>query len=497
MFKPFYDFLIFCSGCDPDILTECPKSEKIKFGCIGATVLFTGVLACFSGGYAFYTIFQDLLLSIPLSMFFGILWGAIIFNLDRYLVSSLKKQGNIKRELLLATPRFLMAIIISVVVSKPLEVRIFQERIATQIYDNKNDATLQAKKKLDTIFSQSVLGNRLTLEESNLKNLQEKIDKGDPETPQFADLLNNLEQAKVNLRNVENTNNRNINEINKKIEAIRRERITYDERNVPKLPPDAQNEIRTLNLRKRELSADINNKAVILRDLQDAVSTQREAYRTEINQRIANTEKNLNAVVANKSVSDSLANIESKKADISHEISFKNTFITEVEALGNLTGKPFSTMWWTSIVISALILLIEVSPLLTKLLSERGPYDEKLQTRDEKIAAYENAERKINIILAEGVYLSDSVLLKTVEHYKATAEQSTNTLLEFVNSNVSQSNTFDKIITEMEEDIQKIGDSNLKSNYINNQAAIIEIYDNYRNKLFQLYRRVIGSKGNL
>jgi|GEM_PF-1219266 hypothetical protein len=492
----FFNFLIFCSGCDPDILNECPKSEKVKFSSIGATVLFTGILASLSGGYALYTIFQDLQFSGLLAILFGLLWGGIIFNIDRYLVSSLKKQGNIKRELLLATPRFLMAIIISLVVSKPLEVRIFQDRIAVQIYENKNNATLKAKKKLDTIFNQSLLGNQLSQEEANLKNLQEKKDKGDPETPQFNELLSNLQTAKNDLNATSTANSRRINELSQNIELIRRQRTYYDQSNVPKLPIEAVNEIQSMLNRKRELINDIGNKEGTVRRFQNSIETQREAYQTEISQRIEKTERIGNRVEKSKLGSDSLAKIETTKGDTTRSISFSNTFVTRMEALGDLTGRWFSTMWWTSVLISALILLIEVSPIVAKLLSERGPYDEKIQTRDAKIAEYEKAERKIDIELAEGIYVSDNILLQKVDHYTNTAKESTETLLDFVNSNYNQSKQFDEIIADMDDNIHKINDPNLKANYINNQNTIIDIYDNFRNKIFQLYRKVIGEKND-
>jgi hypothetical protein len=497
MLTQFYNFLIFCSGCDPDILNECPKSDKVKFSSIGATVLFTGILACFSGGYALFTIFQDLPFATVFAFLFALLWGAIIFNMDRYLVSSLKKQGNIKREFLLATPRFIMAILISLVVSKPLEVRIFQERIASQIYENKNEAALKAKKKLDTLFNQSQLGDKLSQEESSLNILQAKKDKGDPETSLFNELLSNLKRAQGDLVTTTNDNTRRINELNENIGAIKRERANYDQINSNNLSNEAENRIHLMNNKKRDLVNDINNKAARVKNLQNSVNTQREAYQAELGHRIEQTEKTKSEVEANKIASDKLAHIETNKGDTSRSESFKNTFITRMEALGDLTDKRFSTMWWTSILISALILLIEVSPIIAKLLSDKGPYDEKIQTRDLRISEYEKAERKIDIELAQGVYFSDNLLMRKVEHYTDTAKESTETLLDFANSNYNQSKDFDEIINNMDEAIHKINNSEMKTNYIDHQATLIGIYDNFKNKVFELYRKTIGEKSDL
>ncbi|MEM9836644.1 MAG: DUF4407 domain-containing protein [Bacteroidota bacterium] len=126
-------FFWFCSGANPDILTVCPRSEHIKFVGVGGTVFFTGLLAALSGGYAFFTVFG----SVFAASIFGGLWGLIIFNLDRFIVSTIKKEGGIGRQFVLALPRFLLAMVLAIVISKPLELRIFQAEITEILTDQK------------------------------------------------------------------------------------------------------------------------------------------------------------------------------------------------------------------------------------------------------------------------------------------------------------------------------------------------------------------------
>ena len=117
-------FFWFCAGANRSILKRCP-TETAKFTGIGAAVFFTGLLAALSGGYAFYTIFDNPYWAIA----FAILWGAIIFNLDRFIVSTLRKKKTFYKELILAFPRILLAIVLALVISKPLELRIFSKEI--------------------------------------------------------------------------------------------------------------------------------------------------------------------------------------------------------------------------------------------------------------------------------------------------------------------------------------------------------------------------------
>lgn len=122
------NFFLFCAGIDPNILAKCPSDEN-KYVGIGATVLFTGILAFFSAGYALYTVFDNCFFALV----FGLVWGAMIFNLDRYIVMSMKKRGSWFRDFSVAIPRLLMAILLALVISKPLELKIFEKEINAEL----------------------------------------------------------------------------------------------------------------------------------------------------------------------------------------------------------------------------------------------------------------------------------------------------------------------------------------------------------------------------
>jgi hypothetical protein len=118
-------FLWFCAGADQELLQKCPASEGHKYAGIGAAVLLTGLMATLSGGYAMFVAFQHWAAALG----FGIFWGAIIFNLDRLIVSAIKKEGSSAEQWQQALPRILLALVLSFVISKPLELRIFQPEI--------------------------------------------------------------------------------------------------------------------------------------------------------------------------------------------------------------------------------------------------------------------------------------------------------------------------------------------------------------------------------
>ncbi|OUR94571.1 hypothetical protein A9Q87_02750 [Flavobacteriales bacterium 34_180_T64] len=157
-------FFIICSGSDTDILDNCSIGEQNKYAGIGATVFFTAVMACIAASYALYTVFDNYYTSI----IFGLIWGLLIFNLDRFIVSTIKKRNSIMDELIQASPRILLAIIIAVVISKPLELKIFEKEINQVLLEQKNNLTLANQGQIADQFTPTIAS--LQGEITNLKN---------------------------------------------------------------------------------------------------------------------------------------------------------------------------------------------------------------------------------------------------------------------------------------------------------------------------------------
>ncbi|MCG1036012.1 DUF4407 domain-containing protein [Polaribacter sargassicola] len=141
-------FFITCSGVDKNLLNSCSNGEQNKYVGIGATVFFTAVMATIAGSYALFTVFDNIYTSI----FFGIIWGLLIFNLDRFIVATIKKRDNKWKEFLQASPRILLAIIIAIVISKPLELKLFEKEINQVLLTEKNQMTFDNKTQIAAQF---------------------------------------------------------------------------------------------------------------------------------------------------------------------------------------------------------------------------------------------------------------------------------------------------------------------------------------------------------
>lgn len=152
------------AGGDSYILSQATYSDQIKYFCLGGIVVATAIMAGLSGGYAFYTIFRPKDITenryvsevigatndavdqtgtaiseiidyqtIIIAVIFGLIWGLIIYNIDRFIVTSTGKGDGTEAitwsELKGALPRIIMGCIIAISISKPLEIRILKGEI--------------------------------------------------------------------------------------------------------------------------------------------------------------------------------------------------------------------------------------------------------------------------------------------------------------------------------------------------------------------------------
>lgn len=156
-------FLVACSGSSIRLLEKSP-TEINKHAGIGGVILFTAILAALSSAYALYSVFDNFWAAAG----FGILWGLMIFNLDRFIVASMRKSGSFLQQFLAATPRIILAALLGIVISKPLELRIFEKEIDKQlnVIINRNKTVLQ-----DSVnFRYSQLQNSFISERNEIYN---------------------------------------------------------------------------------------------------------------------------------------------------------------------------------------------------------------------------------------------------------------------------------------------------------------------------------------
>lgn len=292
------NFLLFCSGVSRKVLDKCPESEVIKHSSIGTSVLFTAILAMISSHFAFSLIFDGFWRITALASF----WGLIIFNLDRYIVSTLRKNGNFLRELIQISPRLVLSVAIALVIAKPLELQIFKSEIEQELYRKLNENTTV----LETKFQERIA--YLDLERKRLNQ----------ELREYFDLKENYYRE----YRCECDGTCGTGKVGNGKECYRKKKKYED-------------------------------------------------FELEYKSKEASISLSLSQLVQNKV--DELILLKEDKERLKSNFSFG--LLSRIQALNNLNS-------WETWTVTLLILFIEIAPVLTKLFSPHGPYDELLVIED-------------------------------------------------------------------------------------------------------------------
>ena len=174
------EFLWICAGANRNVLRRCP-TDYAKYAGIGGTIFFTALMAMLSGGYAMYFVFE----SVPTAIAFGIFWGMLIFNLDRFIVNTMYSDGKVTiswREFYSGLPRIIMAIFLGIVISTPLEMKIFEDRINSQLIQDNIERTNASRAKVDE-GNKPLIDRRNQLEQQQTE-IQERLSKANEELKQ-------------------------------------------------------------------------------------------------------------------------------------------------------------------------------------------------------------------------------------------------------------------------------------------------------------------------
>lgn len=327
---PDSHFLWWCAGAYQDLLKECP-SEQTKYAGLGGVLLATFVLAALSAGYAIYSVFNEPLWAVV----FAIVWGLIIFNFDRFLVSTMRKYGVSRRkQLWMAAPRVALALLIGFTIARPLELKIFEKEIDVQITANRhqklllNDSLLQAENRA-TLGAATAERDRLTTRQQALQ-----------------DTLHRLQRAYIEEADgTGGSGHRGIEQL------TRLKQEAYN------------NALQRATPELGQLQQQVAYQDSLIRQANATREVRRREYEAQVTSDVGFLEKN-------KALSD-LA---------SHE----------------------SSVFWAMLLISLLIILIEIGPVLSKLIMNTGPYDLALANMELKqMAAAEEDMRHDRDLIVE------------------------------------------------------------------------------------------------
>lgn len=367
------DFFLLCSGANKDILNMCP-TEKNKFIGIGTTIFFTALLSAISGGYAIFFTFGSILIS----LIFGLIWGLMIFSLDRYIVLSINKptipkekserKRVYRKQIWSAFPRILIAIVLSLTISKPLEIKLFDGTINKQLGSNENRYNIQCEENFNSQRSGLLQQDKRLNDEANEQ--KNSIYLKDPIYKDLNDQKVKLDESIKNNQSVINANNMVIEDNTSKEIIDSKELTRYN--GLARGKMSENNSLYGQNRKNEKTLIDINTKLNSRKEeLFKQVKTIEENYSKQM-------------VAIQKQIKDLNGRRESIIEKCRQEAASDKDILSRLRALSEL--KEFgNAVWFASLLITLLFILLETAPITVKLLSNRGPYDEILEKMEEQI----------------------------------------------------------------------------------------------------------------
>ena len=139
----FGDRLAWLGGGDLRVL-ERDRRAKTRYASMGMVLLSTASLAVASMSFA-----MVYALKAPwwAALFIGLLWGFIILNLDRILILNIKPNVGKRQTIAIVISRVIIAAVLGAVISVPLTLRIFQPEINAELDTEQTAAQISSHGK--------------------------------------------------------------------------------------------------------------------------------------------------------------------------------------------------------------------------------------------------------------------------------------------------------------------------------------------------------------
>jgi len=365
-----YFFIVICSGANREIIEEC-HIEWSKYTSIGATVFFTGLLASLSGGYALYSVFQNSEYALRAAACFGLLWGLVIFNLDRYIISTIRKLDERTpwrrlKELSQAFPRMILAAIIAITISVPLELKIFEDSLADVIEQEKMEAEERNKHYSERIYDINVKNQKVSDKKEEINALQQKLS----EEPKIVKIYRDkLKEAESKLAKTMRTNNAKIAKNKLAIEEMQNSGDTHS------------GEIARHEAENNRLQREITYEESRVQNAKKELRAHEENYVSDLENEIKEARSTLKRLEEKEISARDSVEENTKEISTRTKNSFSSSFIPRLKALGHLKEKD-ETMRLASLMLKLLFLAVELTPIFTKLITKRGAYDEIFERMD-------------------------------------------------------------------------------------------------------------------
>lgn len=380
MMRHINRFFWWCAGTNIDVLEKCPTDHSKYFG-VGGTIVFTALMASFAGGYAFFTAFK----STPLAFAFGVFWGLLIFNLDRYIVTTIGKGDGTskitKEEWKIAAPRLIMAILLGFVIATPLELKIFETEIQTVVERLKIDKAEELKSR-DVSFNTEfeTTRERLAKVEADLTELTNNKQQLTENAGRF------FEERKNELVQDSKQKESELNTVQSRVNTYHNSYLVSIKDSLASSEINRRKSIRDQEINRRnQLRNEKNSIDEQIRELNENKGNAIQAEQQKIDKQIALLVTEKETLLDR--VNERTKTRSNKRENYDNKVENYDGFAAHLEAMSLLTeikrddngSLKIPAMFWAKWLITLLFIFIEVAPVLFKLMTDSGPYDDIME----------------------------------------------------------------------------------------------------------------------
>ena len=428
------NFILFCGGANVRFLRDNCPNERHKFYPIGLGVIITTALGFISMMFATHSIFgassfgEEIVL-----ILFSLFWGFAIFTIDWGLVKTMRKSKNedptLWNKIRFIIPilfRFAVAIILSFSISRPLEVKVYEKRLRAQIETDRQDYVAREwDKKNEKVSERNTSIADLTKQGDDYLDKKNKS----PETETFKINLESKKKCDEELKALQVNNAKKIDNLNKDYNNIGSRSITPS---AFEAVTDSENNVSYVmqvwarNKRGRIKNVDIPTLRREITDKQQEcdgyagkVSKEQEEYQADYAAKIKANTTQLSSGISNR---DSLEKENKEALEIiikASYVSFDSIqpgLITQIESMSNFEKTPEGkSAGWVRFILLLVIICIDTAPIVIKLLTKRGVYED-MQDADEdrmkfltKQEGYSNNHLITQLSLAQKEILTEAV----------------------------------------------------------------------------------------
>jgi len=176
--------LLWAANVDMKVINECPAFDRKKYTLIGFILLLLWALSFFSTYFAVseVKIFNENRLA---KIIFAFLVSFIIFSIDRFIVSSFIEERLNHKSRFLKTLytifnikffiRLIFSLVIGIVISTPIELKIFEDKILNTIKNKINQEKSRIKTSKYEDYKNKISNEKKNLEKEIQDLIQQKI----------------------------------------------------------------------------------------------------------------------------------------------------------------------------------------------------------------------------------------------------------------------------------------------------------------------------------